>query len=206
MAEFRLEDFDKVLIVEGYSDLLFYAAVFRYLDKENVAFIKEFGGKGNITKNLELFVTPQLVADKNRIGVIVDANGNAPGTFAQVRDVLQQLTGKAIANSGDWSGGEPEVGLLVVPNGETAGEIETLVWNAWCSEVANKDKRDCIVSFVECMQEGGLVAKSASKGLIGSLLAIAHDEDPRLGPGARANVFDLSHPTFVELREFLDAY
>ncbi len=206
MAEFRPEDFDKVLIVEGYSDLVFYAAVFRELDKENVAFIKEFGGKGNITKNLELFVTPQLVADKIRIGVIVDANGNAAGTFAQVRDVLQQLTGQAIANSGDWSGGDPDVGLLVVPDGNTAGEIETLVWNAWCAEAANTHKRDCIVRFVDCMQEAGLLAKSPSKGLIGSLLAIAYDEDPRLRPGARANVFDLSHPTFMELREFLDAY
>ena len=136
----------------------------------------------------------------------MDADDNPAGTFTQVRHVLEQLTGQKIANSGDWSGGDPNVGLFVVPDEKTPGEIETLVWDAWCADAANNARRDCIHEFVDCMGKAGLVAKSPSKGLIGSLLAIAHDEDPRLGCGARANVFDLSHAALSDLRDFLNAY
>jgi hypothetical protein len=44
------------------------------------------------------------------------------------------------------------------------------------------------------------------KGLIGALLAVKSDEDPRLGPGARENVFDLARPELTKLREFLSGF
>jgi hypothetical protein len=45
--------------------------------------------------------------------------------------------------------------------------------------------------------------QSPDKGLIGALLALKNDEDPRLGPGARAKVFDLNSPHLQPLRQFL---
>lgn len=56
------------------------------------------------------------------------------------------------------------------------------------------------------MKQLGHEAKSAEKGLISALLAIEHDEDPRLGPGARAKAFKLNSSVFDDLRRFLDGF
>jgi hypothetical protein len=36
----KLEDFDRVLVVEGYGDLLFYAEILEALNKHDQVFIK----------------------------------------------------------------------------------------------------------------------------------------------------------------------
>ena len=56
------------------------------------------------------------------------------------------------------------------------------------------------------MNNAGATAQSLAKGLIGTLLAVKNDEDPRLGPGARQNVFNLGRPEFQKLRVFLSGF
>jgi hypothetical protein len=93
--------------------------------------------------------------------------------------------------------------LFVVPGGAAPGEIETLVWRSWGSDPANRAQKTCIENYVACMANQGARAHSSDKGLIGALLAIRSDDDPRLGPGARTNVFDLTRPELQDLRDFL---
>ena len=102
--------------------------------------------------------------------------------------------------------GQPNIGLFVTPDGNSNGEIETLVWRAWSNDPANEQPRQCIVDFVDCMTKASLKAKSPDKGLLNALLAIRNDEDPRLGPGARAKVFDFDRPEYAQLKEFLSAF
>lgn len=94
----------------------------------------------------------------------------------------------------------------MTPDANTQGEIETLVWRAWAADEANADARKCIETFTDCMRTTGHSARSPDKGLLAALLAIRHGEDPRLGPGARANVFDFASPDFAALRDFLGAF
>ena len=111
MALRRITDFERVLVVEGYSDLLFFAEVLEHLECADRVFIQQFNGKSDLVEKLE--------------------------------------------------------------------------------------------TFRACMAEAGFQAQSPAKGLVGSLLAIRNDEDPRLGPGARRGVFDLGQPGFDALRVFL---
>ena len=57
-----------------------------------------------------------------------------------------------------------------------------------------------------CMQTANATAHSPAKGLVGALLAVKNDEDPRLGPGARRNVFNLGRPELQQLRVFLSGF
>jgi hypothetical protein len=107
---------------------------------------------------------------------------------------------------GKWTQGSPKIGLMIVPGSDAKGEIETLVWQSWISDPANAGQKKCIEDFVSCMHVSNAVAQSPDKGLIGALLALRNDEDPRLGPGARANVFDLNSPHFQSLRQFLAGF
>lgn len=198
----KLENYARVLVVEGYSGLLFYAGLLEFMGRQGQVFIQHFNGRTDLAAKLETFLTPQLLASKEALGVIVDADANPQNTAAELARVLSRITGQGV-QAGGWTGGPPRVGLFVAPDGNSPGEIETLVWRAWSAAPANQASRQCIDAFIRCMAHSGFAAHSPDKGLLSALLAVRNDEDPRLGPGARANVFDFGHPEFSPLKQFL---
>lgn len=204
-TEWKLENFEKVLVVEGHDDLFFYAEILEDVGKHNQVFIKPLGGKSNFLTLLPTFITPTRLERNVSLGFIVDADENPDGTKRSLEKLLSELTGQTVVE-GQWTAGKPKIGLLIMPGGAAKGEIETLVWQSWSSQPANDGQRQCIVDFVKCMSDQGVVAKSMDKALLGSLLAIKHDEDPRLGPSTKAKVFDLKHPHFDVLRQFMSGF
>jgi hypothetical protein len=204
-SERKIEDYDRILVVEGYRDLLFYAEVLEELNAHQKVFIKQLGGKSGMKEKLETFLSPGLLKSKSTIAFIFDADTDPEATRNSLQNLLSRITGHQVVD-GQWSGGKPKIGLFIVPGGNQAGEIETLVWNSWASDAANSAEKQCVEGYVACMQIAGATAQSPAKGLIGALLAVKYDEDPRLGPGARDNVFDLARPELQTLREFLSGF
>ena len=205
MAEKKIEDYSRVLVVEGYGDLLFYAEVLEAVGKHPQVFIKELGGKADLRRKIETFLTPAILATKEALGFVFDADTKPDGTRAELEALLSWLTGQPVVD-GKWTGGKPRIGLLVVPGGNAEGEIESLVWHSWGSDPANAPQKKCIQDYVACMASHHVKAHSPDKGFIGALLAIRSDEDPRLGPGARTKVFDLHRPELKSLRDFLSDF
>jgi hypothetical protein len=156
-------------------------------------------------KDLELLLRPDFLAAKTHVAVIVDADDDAQAAVESFAGLLRTRTGQNTVVGG-WTDSQPRIGLWVAPDGKNRGEIETLVWQAWSSDPANAGPKACIESFVDCMGRSNHRPKSPHKGLVNSLLAIQNDEDPRLGPGARANIFDFLRPEFVPLLEFLKGF
>jgi hypothetical protein len=204
-SERNIEDYDQILVVEGYSDLLFYAEVLEELGAHEKVFIKELGGKDGMQPKLETLVSPGLLDSKSAIAFIVDADTKPETIRNFLQKLLSEITRQPVID-GQWSGGKPKIGLFIVPGGDQLGEIETLVWNSWASDAANAAEKRCVESYISCMQTAGATAHSPAKGLIGTLLAIKYDEDPRLGPGTRRKVFDLGRPELQKLREFLSGF
>jgi len=206
MPEWKIENFDRLLVVEGYSDKLFYAEFLEHLGKHGTVFIQHFNGKGDLMFKLDDLITPQLLSEKIKIAVTVDGNGNPAGAFISLRNKLTELTKQTVPAAGSWTGGAPDIGIFITPDGVSDGEIETLVWRAWSASSANGTAKTCIEQYRDCMAAAGFTAQSPDKGLISTLLAIRNDDDPRLGTGARAKVFDFNHPNFAALRDFLAAF
>ncbi len=204
--ERAIEEYARVLVVEGYSDLLFYAEVLELVGKLDQVYIKELGGRaGDQRKKLEAFITPTLLERKSAIAFVMDADDAPETTRKSLQGLLSRLTHQTVVE-GEWTSGTPRIGLIVVPGGRTKGEVETLIWQAWSSDPANQTQRKCVEDYIACMRSNGATPRSADKGLIGALLAVRHDEDPRLGPGARAKIFDLRRPQLTPLCKFLGAF
>jgi len=199
----RIADCDRVLVVEGHSDLFFYLEMLRSIGDASRVFIQELRGKTRLKEKIEDFVTPSLKRSKVAMGFIVDADDNPYGTRASLEAILRQVFGRQEIADGRWTGENPKVGLMVVPGAGQKGEIETLVWQSWSAAPSNQSQKRCVEQYLACMQTDGRLPKSLAKGLIGAMLAIRNDDDPRLGPGARAKIFDLSQPGFEALRRFL---
>jgi hypothetical protein len=199
-----ISDYPRVLVVEGYSDLHFYAEALEHIGSPEV-FIEKCNGRSDLDSKLRVLLNPGFLAEKSHVGVIVDADQDPSGAEQRFASLLRELTGQD-SNVGQWTAGSPHVGLWIAPGGSQPGEIENLVWSAWSADPANTKPKACVESFVACMGKSGLSSKSPVKGLLGSLLAICNDEDPRLGPGARCKVFDFSRPEFVALLGFLKGF
>lgn len=196
----------RVLVVEGHSDMYFYLAVLKAIGKEGMVYVQQFGGKDNLKANLENLINPLLLSEKSHIAVIVDADESAEGTFTSLSTRLAELTQQEIQPSGMWTNGSPRIGLFIAPDAITPGEIETLVWRAWSAVPSNGAMKGHVEDYIARMADAGHRAHSPDKGLLGALLAVLNDEDPRLGAGAREGVFDFATPEFRALREFLAAF
>jgi len=204
-TDWKIDDFKKVLVVEGYSDLHFYAEILEELGKNKEVFIKTLTDKSGIFTKLETLISPGFLKSKTTIGFIFDADSNPAKTRADIENALKSLTGQNVVDT-NWTHGEPNIGLLIIPGGDQLGEIETLVWNSWRNDPKNADQKQCIEDYINCMKQAGKTAHSPDKGFIGALLAVLSDEDPRLGPAARDNVFDLARPELLLLRNFLSGF
>jgi 5S rRNA maturation endonuclease (ribonuclease M5) len=202
MAPPKFESAKKGLIVEGKTDLYFLAEFIEDIEQPPFG-IKDVGGKSLFETNLETLLRPDLLASKECIGVIVDADGNGQATAKKFARLLSTITGQDV-REGEWTCGKPSIGLLVVPAPTEQGEIEDVIWNAWQADPKNAAARGCIENYVTCMAEkAGTQAHSPVKGRLGALLALCNDDDPRIGPAAQANCFDFRHPGFDRMRSFL---
>ncbi len=198
---------DHILIVEGHSDLLFYAAMLHHLGRLKGVFIKSFVGKSKI-QNRELlsdFVNAKKLAEKKSIGILVDADNNPGGTAQSVKEHLKAISGRDV-DEGQWQEDEgcAKLGFFVAPDAQTSGEVETLAWNAFPDADPHLSMKQAVEKFLEKMKSLGWETHSPDKGRIGAYLAAAYDEDPRLGPGAREGKFIFDSPGFARLRAFLE--
>jgi hypothetical protein len=196
---------DHVLIVEGYSDLLFCAAFLRHLGRIDGVFIKVFEGKQKILKGdlLQTYLSERTLAEKKSIGVLLDADDNPSGAVAAISSRLKEITGRELVEA-EWNEGSPRLGFFVAPDANTPGEIETLTWNAFRADLKHSEMKTAVLGYLEKMEALGWKAHSPDKARIGAFLSAAYDEDPRLGPGAREKLFDFDAPGFTRLRHFLE--
>ncbi len=199
------KDAEYLLVVEGYGDLLFYAEMIEFIGLHGRVFIKHFNGTEDLMMNIGTYLSPGRVANKTTAAVIVDGD-LSPASRIQSLSQLLSTTFDRTLQHGIWSKGQPNLGYFVVPDGKQPGEVETLAWNAWANDPNNAGPKQCIDDYLSCMAEKGHTAHSPDKGKISALLAVKYDEDPRLGPGARHNVFDFNRPEYEPLLTFLRGF
>ncbi len=91
--EMHIDDFDHVLVVEGWSDLHFYAEAFEHLGIHQKVYIQECGGESRLKQKLRTFLTPELLAEKKTVAVILDADSNAADQIRAIKTRLLAMDG-----------------------------------------------------------------------------------------------------------------
>ena len=200
-------DCDKLLFVEGATDSMFYRAFLKHLGRLDGVWVQDFGIKSKILKRtlLQDAMRPDRLRAMKAVAIMVDADDSASGTIHSLRDSLNAILDREVAE-GEWPDGKPRVGFFVTPDGTSPGEIETLVWNVWSEKARHAEGKKSVLDHLARMEAAGWPAKSPDKARIGAFLAAAYDEDPRLGSGAREGLFDFNDPGFSRLRKFLKEF
>ena len=192
-----------------YSDLTFYAELMEHIGLFDQCFIQDLGGKGRgkLRDEAALLLKPDNLVRIQSVAVLLDADDNAESAFALARNALKDAIGVDIPRVGEWvqaSNNKVRFGVFIIGGTGQQVEVESLAWAAWSGKPDNGAFRGCVDDFVKCAADRGKRLKSIDKVRIGAVLSVLNEDDPRLGAGARAKLFDFGAAEFSALREFLE--
>jgi len=208
MSKPDLKKCSKVLVVEGYSDLCFYAEFLQHLGLYEGVYIQDMKGRSRLEDELEVFLTPKLLAEKSHIAILLDADDDGPDLVKRIQNRLRKCTSRELVE-GVWSASKDgnKLGFFVAPTPNEVGEIEDLVWQAWSGTEGNTDAAKCVESYLSCidMMSPSSTTGRIAKRRLGSLLAVLSEDDPRLGPAAQKKLIPFEADQFKRLRDFLGA-
>lgn len=101
---------------------------------------------------------------------------------------------------GDIAQGPPRVHVLVLPNNEQRGMLETL-----CKEsLVHAGAARCVDDFLSCMNDHGKLANNRDKAWVYSWLAAVKPPTERVGLAAKQGLWDFSSTAFKPLIELLE--
>jgi hypothetical protein len=208
MKKRELKECSKVLVVEGYGDLTFYAEFLEHLGRFNGVFIQNMGGRENLMVELDTFIAPPLLATKTHIAVVLDNDDASPDFAGRLKAKLDAITRRSLTE-GQWTESAPDakVGFFVAPAPGEIGEIEDLIWRVIADDPARAHEARCVENYLACMNAGPTSEnRRIAKRKLGSWLAVKHEDDPRLGPAARDRKIDFDAPALERLKTVLTGF
>ena len=192
---------ERVLLVEGSDDERVVHHICKRLQIPQNFHIKDKGGVRELLRS----ISPELkVADRLAVGILLDANDSPASRWQSIADRIQSA-GIAPPDELDRSGivieGRPRVGVWLMPENESPGEIEDFVVKL----IPDNDPQwpraeEYIDSIPEC--ERKFIPKKTSRAKLYAWLATR--KSPRqMGQAIEAGDLDADHPLATALVEWL---
>ena len=189
------------LLVEGKDVKNFFETFILHFPMRNSAQIQNFGGVNELRGFLRSFVRTPGFDRVESIGIVRDAEESSAAARQSVDDSLRNA-GLPVPGEGERHGGAPLVHVLIVPDGEEQGMLETLLYRS----VADTPVNRCIEDFFRCV--GNLPEvdiRRPAKARAHAYLATRPSPQVSVGVAAREGYWPLDHVAFDELRSFLTA-
>jgi hypothetical protein len=191
-----------VLVVEGRDVFGFFLALLRELGLEHQIEVRNGGGLPGFHDYFQDLV---LVSDFSRItalGIVRDCEDNPTGAFQQVCAGLQRASlavppAPLVATP---AAPQPQVTVMLLPDSNTAGMLETLCWRALGSD----PRIPCIDEYLKCVETAtSQPVHGLEKSRIHAYIAAREEPWFLLGQAARAGYFPWNSPAFDEAKNFV---
>lgn len=194
---------EALLVVEGKDQLNFFEALCEHLSLSHQMRIMNFGGVSELRRFLSGLRGLSGFRYVKRIGIIRDAETNPTGAFQNVTASLKNA-GLAIPSKPEQlsCGGQPAVGVLILPGPDKPGMLETLL----CETFADTPERHCIDTFFECVNRcPDANIQNPDKARARAFLTTKPDSYPSVGVAARKRYWNLNHQVLEPARTFLQS-
>jgi len=135
------------------------------------------------------------------VGVVRDADDDPAAAFQSAADAVKSvLPGVGPTAHGEFAeAGGVRRGIFVVPDGVSPGALEDL-----CLLSVDGDPAvPCVGEYIKCVTEAGFKPRPLGKARTHAFLASRERPYLRLGEAAEAKVWDLGHPVWNPLKDFL---
>jgi hypothetical protein len=191
----------KLLGVEGKDEIDFFEELFKHMGMENKVDLREVKGKYNFKKEIPLLKKATGFSGLEAIAIIRDADDSCRSAFESIKGVLKKNNLLPPRKPGEFSQGNPKVGVFIMPDNKNSGKLENL-----CLEtVKGEEGMKCVDSFIGCANrlENPPKEKDISKAKVQAFLAIMPEVPHRLGIGAKKGYWDFDSAPLEPLKNFL---
>ncbi len=190
------------LLVEGNDQRNFFEAFIEHLSLADIQ-IQNFGGVNELRAFLLAFVNAPGFRDiVQSVGIVRDAEASAQGAFQSVQDSLENAGLSVPSRPEDRTDSSPAVTVLILPDNSRPGMLETLLNETF----ANTPEEACINAFFECVEAIPTVSiNNPDKARAYAYLTTKPNPHHSVGMAAKQRYWDLDHPVFNQLRQFLMA-
>ena len=190
------------LLVEGNDQRNFFEAFIDHLSLADIQ-IQNFGGVTDLRPFLSILVKRSGVRETvQSVGIVRDAETSAQAAFQSVQSSLENA-GLPVPNQSERrAGSSPAVTVLILPGDNSPGMLETLLNETF----ANTPEEACINSFFECVEDSsGVPLQRPHKARAQAYLATKPEPHLSVGVAAKRDYWNLNHPVFNRVRQFLTA-
>ena len=202
--QFRVEC-ERLLLVEGRDESNLFDALKTHClgDLAPMVQVVEAGGRTRFQSRILAILkdaTKRGVALR-ALGVVRDADTDGGAAWASVRDAVGKAGLQAPGRHGDFSDGPPDVGILIIPDAQGRGALETLCVRS----LAETPAGDCVERYLTCLADSDVLASTnRDKSFAHAWLAGGPDPVARVGEGAKQGRWNFDHPAFASLVRFVE--
>jgi hypothetical protein len=192
----------KLLLGEGQDEVRFFKAFLDHLGITDVQ-VADYGGKTNFARYLQALAVPApgyrgLVS----LGVTRDADTNPVGAFQSVCAALGGVGLSVPGAHGQLAGGNPQVGVWIMPDGRSPDMLEELC----LSSVAGDPSYSCLAVYFTCVfRTANRQPNNWAKAKVHAWLSSQVEPDKRLGEAAESGFWPWINPAFAPIRQFLQS-
>ncbi len=200
-----------LLLVEGNDARNFFEALGQHL--KLAAFdVKDFGGVDELHRYLKTLVRQQEFRKKvRRLGIVRDAETSdepaktAGRAFQSVQSALENAglpvpdKPAEFAESRGPDAGRPAVAVLILPDGDRQGTLETLLCETFVGGAVDR----CVDDFLRCVEESDGPSPRPAKAKAHAYLATRPHPHVSVGVAAQKGYWDLEHTALEGVRGFL---
>jgi hypothetical protein len=191
-----------VLVVEGRDMWEFFGALLYELGLHGRVDVRDPGGITDWPDFLRALPAISGFDAVNSLGLVRDCETD-PARALQ--DVCTALRGASLpvppaVLQPTATPPPPRVTIMLLPEGNTPGMLETLCWRA----LAGDPRIPCIEEFLDCVERAvGQPVARAEKSRIHAYIAAREEPWFLLGQAARSRYFPWDSPAFAEAKQFL---
>ena len=190
----------KQLLVEGNDQRNFFEAFVRHLGISDSVQIQNFGGVDELRGFLSAFVRMPDFHSVESVGIVRDAEKSEQSAFQSVQSSLKNAKLPTPTAPGVRSEGVPSVTALVLPGGGRPGMLETVLRRTFDDLEVSR----CIDDFFACAESlPGVSIGNPDKARTYVYLATTPNSHHSVGVAAKADVWNLDHAAFDDVRSFL---
>ena len=190
------------LLVEGNDQRNFFEAFIDHLSLADIQ-IQNFGGVTDLRPFLSILVKRSgFQGTVQSVGIVRDAETSAQDAFQSVQSSLSNARLPVPDQPEERAGGSPAVTVLLLPGNNRTGMLETLLNETF----ANTPEAACINAFFDCVEDAsGVSIQRPHKARAHAYLATKPEPHLSVGVAAKRAYWNLDHPVFDQLRQFLTA-